>query len=107
MKGFKLKINDRPILAGVGENGVSSVFINCFNNECHITVFGIDHTEGKKYVWTNGLIGFGQLIEFEFTDLDSISVPVKVSETKVMSVDDIKLESYRKVKNFLKKEGIL
>lgn len=107
MKGFKLKINDKHISAGVGENGVFSVFINCLNNECHITVFGTDHTEGKKYVWENVQIEFGQSIEFEFTDIDSVSVPVKMYETEVMSVDDIKLESYRKIKIFLKQEGIL
>lgn len=107
MKGFKIQINGRSLSVGVNDTGMSFIFLNCMDGECHISVRGVDHVTGKKYVWTEEKIEFGQHIEFEFTDIDSVSVPVKVSETKVMSIDDIKLDAYRSAKNFLKEEGIL
>lgn len=107
MKGFKIQINGRSLSVGVNDTGMSYIFLNCMDGECHISVRGVDHVAGKQYVWAEEQIEFGQYIEFEFTDIDSVSEPVKASETKVMSIDDIKLEAYRRAKRFLKEEGIL
>lgn len=107
MKGFKIQINGRSLSVGVNDTGMSYIFLNCMDGECRISVRGVDHVAGKKYIWVEEQIKFGQHIAFEFTDIDSVSVPVKVSETKAMSIDEIKLEAYRRAKNFLKEEGIL
>lgn len=107
MKGFQIKINDRDLSAGVNDIGMSYIFINCMDGVCRISVRGIDHAVGKKYIWAEEQIEFGQRVEFEFRDVDCVSPPIEESETEVISMDDIKLESYRRAKKFLKEEGLL
>ena len=89
MKGFKIKINGKSLSIGVNDIGVSSIFINCMDGECHISVRGVDHVTGTRYVWVEEQIEFGQRIEFDFTDIDSESIPLIESDAEVMNIDDI------------------
>lgn len=107
MKGFNIKINGRALSAGVNDVGMSFIFLNCMDGECRITVRSVDHIVGKQYVWAEEQIEFGQKVEFEFSDVDSVSQPIEVSEAEVMSLDDIKLEAYSRAKKTLQEEGVI
>ena len=107
MKGFNIKINGRTLSAGVNDVGMSFIFLNCMDGECRITVRGVDRIVGKRYVWAEEQMELGQKVEFEFSDVDSVSQPIEVSEAEVMSLDDIKLEAYRRAKKTLLEEGVI
>lgn len=107
MKGFNIKINGRTLSAGVNDVGMSFIFLNCMDGECRITVRGVDRIVGKRYVWAEEQMELGQKVEFEFSDVDSVSQPIKVSEAEMMSLDDIKLEAYRRAKKTLLEEGVI
>lgn len=93
--------------AGVNDVGMSFIFLNCMDGECRITVRGVDRIVGKRYVWAEEQMELGQKVEFEFSDVDSVSQPIKVSEAEMMSLDDIKLEAYRRAKKTLLEEGVI
>ncbi|MDR1757134.1 MAG: hypothetical protein LBR65_09320 [Culturomica sp.] len=104
MKGFELSVNGLSKKIAVWD-GIVSILIFYSNDDCKLMISGIDHHSNKKIKWYNENLELGDQIHVKFTEIDSCSDPIRVSDAKTKN--ETKLERYNKLKESLIQKGML
>ena len=109
MKGFIITHNEEQIKIGV-EDGLSLInfwYLNPERNFMDITTF--DYKEKQRNEWVSfAPINIGDCWKIEFTEIDSVSPPVKsVKKDDIQRPVYDKLATFRRLENELKEKGLL
>ena len=101
---------------GMPGEGVS-IIINAMerDNHCHWSVGGYHPKEKKHWTWKGGTLHVGDEIEMTFAEFEEATPPVlkKPHTCPAPPEDDspemwqFKLETYQKIKEVLKEEGLI
>ena len=107
MKGFKIQTKEKIEKVAI-KNGMLTINIFTKKDSNCLYIGGVDYIEKKNYVWADFIpISLGDKLSIELSEIDETSVPSKVTINNNIESPTTKLENFRNLESYLKKEGVL
>lgn len=111
MKAFEIIHNDNKTIVGVAD-GLLTILVNTLNvngrKDSFIYSGTMDYTSKTRNTWHGYLpIKEGDVIKIKVVDAENITPPVKSIRDEKIKRPESKLESFYRLENLLKQEGLI